>query len=706
MRSLILVLVVQFFGQSYLYANPGKQYERSLYAPPARVALSLESMTLRQREKFLSTIWSQTKNDYVGNHAEMDTLARSLDLWLTNWEYATRSPTVVGVWGLTGSGKTSVVRQVLTQAGLDPRTIYIDLKRVVNPDHAAQAISQLITMFSPRMTQEREKWSNEPRKMVVILDEFQRAQTRAADGSRLSNPFVDFLMECLGNQGQVSVENSDYSSLFRSIESDLRALEILEADGLPNIRDYPSNLPQTGSKAKAFVRRRIRTNQELLSVTPPNVILDFSQALFVTLGNFPIGFRDAESINPELASADELHRSTSKMTRTDLTELLKKIFHPEDLGRLGPDQLIFHSILEKDYYALIDLTLSKISDHAKTLGLEIEVSPTLKELLVSKVLMPGLGPRVFLEVLYKTFDDPLLRIKRHTASLYSGKKVPRSTKFLVSASEDGTIIRWSPQNTAAPINFEQPSLWGELSAGVWRSEKTDGTTGPSPYAGAIAKAREKRLIVAAVHEAAHATLMASTQKIVPDVVQTDSQSQNVGGFTRFAPELKLEPTFRSDAIALLAYLLAGVAGEVIVFGEPSLGGTDDFKKANLLAASLFRTGNLQAGEKRLMANDVAFQLYGPVPLGFEIYRESVDSVLQEGLRMAKEILQNEKRFFLELSQKLSEQPSVQAIELLDLVKAHWADAIVREQILSFNGAEGSCAESLRKQLKKVRRKKA
>jgi ABC-type oligopeptide transport system ATPase subunit len=688
-------------------AKPGQTYVRTLYGhSPTRLSLPLENRKPQQRERFVDEVLEKIKNGYVGNHEEIDTLFRSVSPWLTNWEYATRTPTVVGVWGLTGSGKTSVVRQIFNLVELDTRLVYIDLKQAVSStERSDQAIQQLINMFSPHMTQEREKWSWEPRKMVVVLDEFQVAQTRKPDGSRNSNPFVEFLMQCLGNQGEVSVENSTYRSLLHAIVHDKEILEALEAGQDPYISDLPNSRSKSTPQKKAFVRKRLMANQEALSHNHPNVLLDLSQALFVTLGNFPPGVLGGGTVNPEHLNAESLNRTTKSMTRTDLTEILKKLFQPEDLGRLGPDQIIFHSILEKDYFGLLDSTLAQISARAQTLGLAIDVDPKLKKFMVEKVMMPVLGPRVFLEVIYKTFDTPLLKVRRFVAEHYKGRKVPRPSQLWVSMSPDGTTIEWVLKDGSAPSKFEQASLWGDLSAGAWRAVKNDSKDSPNPFAEAQTRARERELIVAAVHEAAHTTVMAETQRIVPEVVQTDSQSKNSGGFTRFVSEVDLRATFRSDAIAMIAIALAGTAGEEIVFGEASLGGCDDFKRANEIAARLFGMGALHTGGQRSMANEVALRQFGPAHLGFDNYREGVDAVLREGLALAKKILRNENVFFLEVAQKLSEQPSLRAEELLDLVRAHWRAPKGRDEILAFRGSESSCAGQLQRHLKNARKKR-
>ena len=67
-------------------------------------------MTRSEKTKFLKEISKTLKNEFVGLDGIVDQIIQSVTPWYVTPEIITR-PVIVSLWGMTGTGKTSIVPQ-------------------------------------------------------------------------------------------------------------------------------------------------------------------------------------------------------------------------------------------------------------------------------------------------------------------------------------------------------------------------------------------------------------------------------------------------------------------------------------------------------------------------------------------------------------------------------------------------------------------
>ena len=88
-----------------------------------------------------------------------------------------RSPTVVNLWGMTGTGKSTLIRRILQEAGLEKRSAWIDLAQRPPAGEVRRALHACVERVKP-----------EP--PVLVLECIQEARSMDGDGMEIeSRPF-------------------------------------------------------------------------------------------------------------------------------------------------------------------------------------------------------------------------------------------------------------------------------------------------------------------------------------------------------------------------------------------------------------------------------------------------------------------------------------------------------------------------------------
>ena len=111
-----------------------------------------------------------------------------------------------------------------------------------------------------------------------------------------------------------------------------------------------------------------------------------------------LGFRDTKM--------DISDPRTYEMMKTKMLDEMKKSFRPEFLNRV--DEVIVFQHLQKDEILQIaDLYLKRVNEQAKELGISVDLSDAVKDLLVDKGYDPNLGARPLRRAVQRYIEDPL-----------------------------------------------------------------------------------------------------------------------------------------------------------------------------------------------------------------------------------------------------------------------------------------------------------
>jgi ATP-dependent Clp protease ATP-binding subunit ClpC len=135
--------------------------------------------------------------------------------------------------------------------------------------------------------------------------------------------------------------------------------------------------------------------------------VDFRNTILIMTSNIGVrpieldkglGFRDAK-VDP---SDPKMYESM----KTKMLEELKKGFRPEFLNRVD-EVIVFHHLAKDEILQIASLYLERVNRQAKELGITIELSEPVKNLLVDKGYDPNLGARPLRRAVQRYIEDPL-----------------------------------------------------------------------------------------------------------------------------------------------------------------------------------------------------------------------------------------------------------------------------------------------------------
>ncbi len=174
---------------------------------------------LEVKEKRLSEIRAELKTEFFGIDCCIDAVMESIKTWYLFHQIIQR-PGIIPLWGLTGVGKTALVRSLVSKLGFSNRFVEIQMDTMSLPGSDSFRSSSICSILQGSSIQEGQPG-------IIFLDEFQRFKTLNERGEDLkSERYQDVWM--LLSDGRFS---SDYSFMGK-IERELAQMESAEDNDL------------------------------------------------------------------------------------------------------------------------------------------------------------------------------------------------------------------------------------------------------------------------------------------------------------------------------------------------------------------------------------------------------------------------------------------------------------------------------------------
>lgn len=173
--------------------------------------------------------------------------------------------------------------------------------------------------------------------------------------------------------------------------------------------------------------------------------VDFRNTIIIMTSN--VGVRPIEMDKPlglRDVRMDHNDPRTYEMMKTKMLEEMKKLFRPEFLNRVD-EVIVFQHLKREEILEIADLYLKRVNQQAATLGISIELSEAVKNLLVDKGYDPNMGARPLRRAVQRFIEDPL------------------SEEFLLGRFQAGDVIQADTEDGATVI-FKRKEIEGESSA--------------------------------------------------------------------------------------------------------------------------------------------------------------------------------------------------------------------------------------------------
>ncbi len=589
--------------------------------------MEVNFLEIAARKQTLEDARIQLKRHFVGIDETIDDLLNYIQIWYLMPEILTR-PIIVNLWGMTGIGKTDLVRRLVKCLSFQDRFVEIELSNVDSTSWAS-SVSRILD----------DNGIVDSKPAIVLFDEIQRFNTLNADGSAIeTTKFMDF-WELLsdGRLSKKTRENIDrYLQDFLYQQKDLKRrkdrgdeniddnpmLEFYEAQNIKSMLQLEEDVSDIAGTSKEQIIEQLKSAKNKKKIYEP---IDYSQTLIIISGNLDEAFAMANQIAESDVDADIFHAFTCKVTMVDIKNALSHKFRPEQVARFGNIHLIYKSLKKQDFEQLIRQEVDRIIDSTLTrFGISLTVEDPVLELIYRNGVFPVQGVRPVFSSIVDILETNI-------------------SKFLFTALLN--------KQTTISIDYNFAKL--QILSKIGDIEEV------IPFVGRIDKIRQSNLqdtiTNISVHEAGHAVAYIVLFGLAPLQLKSKLANSYAGGFT-FPHEIY--ETRESIINKIKVYLAGGIAEEV-VFGKSlaSVGRSHDRQQSTVLAIDYIRKYGF----------DEKFQATYLLDDGYSMDKSITDLDVEQMItRLVAEthdILSVHKTLLYSISLKLAAAGSLEAIEV-------------------------------------------
>jgi hypothetical protein len=527
---------------------------------------------IKRKKKRLEAIKAELKTEFFGIDDVIDKAVSSIESWYI-LPQALKSPIIINLWGLTGVGKTQLVRSLVKKLDMSTKFVEVQMDGYSTTNmYGKDSICSIL--------QSSNIGENEPG--ILLLDEFQRYRTIDEQGKTMEvRRYQDVWM--LLSDGKFSTDFSLYTDLERQMyqadywkeresEDSDDVAEDTPAAATPKKELKPMKFALSYYEAQTY-KRLLRLNEPVSEIMKwpmskleilcrealakrENNEIDYSKLLIFIGGNLDEAFQIASDLENCDTDADIFYKFSKKITIIDIKSALKERFKPEQISRLGNNHIIYPSLNKNAYQRIIFNATQKYIDFVKGLGISLKLNKGVYEEIYGNSVYPTQGARPVFSSIHKIFSSAI-----PTLTLWAFERSIRTIEVRIDPKKRVLI----GLNRSKNVRIEIP-----IDLDI-RERKASNTIDFNT--------------MVAVHEASHAIVRAVTSGYAPLEVSINLATYKGGYMIK-------DENFDSkkDYIDNICTLLAGTVGEEFFFGEinRSSGCTKDLAVATAQAGTYFR----------------------------------------------------------------------------------------------------------------------
>lgn len=605
--------------------------------------MQVDFQHIEARKQILEQARLDLKRRFIGIDEIIDELLDYIQVWYLMPELLTR-PIIVNLWGMTGVGKTDLVRHLVKCLNYQDRFVEIELSNVDTTTWQSSVASVL-----------GDNGVTDGKPAIVLFDEIQRFNTLNQDGTPIeTTKFTDF-WELLsdGKLSKRTRDNLDYyfqDLLFQQKDLKRRkdrgeenitetdSVGFYEAQQLKSMLQLDDDVSDITDMSRSQMLEKIRQAKAKKTIYEP---VDHSRTLILVSGNLDEAFNMAMQISESDVDADIFHAFTQKVTLVNIKDALSRKFRPEQVARFGNIHLIYKSLRKRDFEALIAKEIDRIiTSTQEKFGVSLTIDNSIHALIYRNGVFPVQGVRPVFSSIVDILETNL-------------------SKFLFTAlltQQDQLAIAYDSQQSQIRVKI------GETETVM-------------PFIGRIDKIRqsnEKEAIAnISVHESGHAVAYAVLFGLAPLQLKSKLANTYAGGFT--FPHQIYET--RENLLKKIKIYLAGGLAEELIFGKPlaSTGRSHDREQASILAIDYLRKYGF----------DEEFQINYMMEYGYAMEKSATDLDLEKMMTRlvseTQELLSSHRPLLQDLSLQLAASGSLEAKEIQQVAAKHHLNIEVKEE---------------------------
>lgn len=608
--------------------------------------IKIDKKDLELKKNILEKTRIFLKQEFVGIDYVIDELIDLISVWYMMPQVLTR-PLIINLWGMTGVGKTDLIRKLVSQIDFQERFMEIELSNNSNSYYSNVA----------RHLQNYGLIDGKP--SIVLFDEIQKFASIDADGKMIVNTQFQDFWELLSDgrvsrkESRTEIDSYLKTMMFNSSKKNMKDKTLKE--GEINNDDYELNYWDL-ERAEQYFNLEIDIDAATgMRQSDLNNILqsqignkknyepyNLSQSLIFICGNLDDAYSVARSTSNADLDADIFYELTSKINIIDVKNTLTKVFRPEQVARFGNIHLIYRSLSEKSYRQMIDLRLKKIIAKQKEIfGITIVIDNSIKLLIYNNGVFPVQGVRP----LFSTITEI---VEVNLANIVFNCLMQNVKKITMKYDESNKII------TATNVN----TVIYEMN-----------------YSGKLDKIRNEAntdlVSMISVHEAGHGVAYSILFGLAPLQLKSKITSTTIGGFT--FPHF-INPS-KNNIVNRIKVLLAGGIAEELIFGKQkaSTGRLSDRIEATKLATEYMLVdafGDYNGWYDR--DNRMAM---APNQKQFD----SIEAMISALVIETNELLEHNKDYLIALSKELDKAGSLEPESIIAIAKQFELKLISKDQ---------------------------
>lgn len=634
-----------------------------------RQHFQFDKAEFKEKKDRLDRVRQLLKDEFHGIDEVIDQVLDAISGWYC-FNALQNKPLVINLWGLTGTGKTSLVKRLVKMLELENVFFKYDMR-----NSTAKQFGEICDSL-------HKKFNEKP--FVLILDEFQQGKSLDEEMKSHANEHQTKIWELL-DTGEISldfkygtvenllyqmerceqilamgvdivggrikfkkklkqdpsqakprsllskrlyfstvqIDNGDYL-VQESYYDDIRDLSDFETEN--QVRDHMESLD--GPQTYAFL------NELLKTAFKPREI-NATKGLIFVAGNLDEAYRMSSRLSGE-ESADDFYTATRKISLYDIKRALSLLFRKEQISRLGNIHVIYPSLNKKAYEQIIENELASINHEFKSLtGLHLEYESTIKVKIYEEGVIPSQGTR------------PLFSVIQYMVRAY----LPRILDEIMSKDFPTTHLLLGYAHKKVTIKYQQDGKVVYESAHAFISNLE---------AMRELKNTDDRYVVA-VHEAGHLLACICLLNQIPKRATSISTSGSMEGFVVLEQP---KSYFHKDVVNWIALNLAGGVAEKLVFGDDHLpmGSFVDYSNATRFIINLLKEGQLHDVPAIYKHPDVLTDSY--LSDHGRSFDQEAEKWILKGQRACVELLQARERELLELADRLLKVNYMEEQEIL------------------------------------------
>lgn len=626
---------------------------------------------IKKRKQLLDRAKEQLKLEFVGIDEVIDRVVDSLSSWYLYPELQGNCP-VVSLWGLSGTGKSSLLLRLRELLDLQDRFYRLDL------GERNWALQDMIENI-------HDNANGQP--FLLALDEFQHAKTLERNGMESEKSNLRILWEILDSgkfrvlrhQKELGVIRHVQRSLDYLLDVGMVIQEGHVVQGLPLYREYfPRNgllrERMTDKENNPFILSREQMEDiQLLTGEFENLLeleqrigkmngrelssflkkviekgrtpklVDCSKAFICISGNLDEAYRIGADHDAEI-DPDELHERSKRISIPEVKEALRTRFRSEQVGRMGNNHVLYPAFSSEHFREIIQQELGRI--HMKVYnseGLHLEFHRSVWKTVYEEGVFPSQGTRPVYSTIQQMIDSRLGSIIARSKVLEANVR-----RLWTYVEGDEWVVEFytGKEEKVDELGFEIRRDLGQLK----KSKQDD------------------KQAVTAVHEAGHAVLGIILNKEVPDRIVSHSINNEKDGYTQF-PERDREPLTKKSMENKGVAMLGGLVAEELVFGEEEVspGSCGDLNKATKLCLKMLKEFGMGDMPGRFLINDQE-DLSHSLKDDDHLMDRKAKKRLQEWKDRAKELLSEHEGLLLRIAERASHERKLEKEDLLGILQ--------------------------------------